>query len=79
MSITDDRGSEFSCSYEAKLFTAMDGRLLTTPAGPANNGAVPEPDCPDSLAPIWLQPVDGETLRYGSLDGSMSGILRDSP
>ncbi|QEV16385.1 serine/threonine-protein kinase [Streptomyces alboniger] len=77
--IVDGRGSEPSCFYEAQLFTAMDGRLLTTPAETETTGAAPAPDCPDGLAPIWLDTVDDQTLEYGSLDGTMSGTLRNSP
>ncbi|WP_399921710.1 serine/threonine-protein kinase [Streptomyces kanamyceticus] len=77
--IVDGRGSKPSCFYEAQLFTAMDGRLLTTPAGTADMGAEPAPDCPDGLAPIWLDAVDERTLEYGSLNGAMSGVLRDGP
>ncbi|WP_030777488.1 serine/threonine-protein kinase [Streptomyces sp. NRRL S-920] len=77
--IVDGRGSQPSCFYEAQLFTAMDGRLLTTPADPATTGAAPAPDCPAGLAPIWLDTVDDRTLEYGSLDGTMSGTLKNSP
>ncbi|QKW11046.1 serine/threonine protein kinase [Streptomyces sp. NA04227] len=72
--VVDGMGSDPSCHYRAKVFSAPDG-LLTTPPELDAVTADMESRCPRSRSPLRLTLVDDGTVEYRSLDSAASGLL----
>ncbi|MBM9623875.1 serine/threonine-protein kinase [Streptomyces zhihengii] len=79
ITLRDGMGPDPSCDYEARVFTADESQLLTTPLRAVTRFAYQEEQCPETRSPLLMVVAPDGHLDYRSLDATASGRMTTTP